>query len=222
MPYGANSNEITGAVRASRESNGPGSESGLLRQKNFLCSTVQRLGEQMQDVQCLGKQMQDGFAAEKVQRQEDFASVKKEMKDEMGEGFKNERMARQAQEEMRSEMDIMKEELEKLKRGSGSTVRSEVSTASGSGGSGTFAPPPPSIGTRYQSHFWPRRIEFKGWLEDQKQCSLDGIMMDEIRKFIVDLRKIIPEESQKYIDWDQTNCEQGPWPTKKEHGEYVV
>ena len=47
----------------------------------------------------------DGFAAERVQRQEDFASMWKEMKDEMGEGFKNERMAReQAQKEMRSEM----------------------------------------------------------------------------------------------------------------------
>ena len=122
--------------------------SGMLRQMKFLCSTVQRLGQQMhdvqrlrqqmQDVQCLGKQMQDGFAAERVERQENFASMRKEMKDEMGEGFKNERMAReQAQKEMRSdirsdirseirsEMDFMKEELEKLKRGSGSTVRSE-------------------------------------------------------------------------------------------------
>ena len=101
--------------------------SGMLSQMKFLCSTVQRLGQrmhdvqrlrkQMQDVQCLGKQMQDGFAAERVQRQEDFASMRKEMKDDMGEGFRNERMAReQSQKEMRSdirseirsEMDIRK------------------------------------------------------------------------------------------------------------------
>ena len=168
--------------------------------------------------------MQDGFAAERVQRQEDFASMRKEMKDEMGEGFKNERMARgQAQKEMRSdirseirsEMDIMREELEQFKRGSGSTVRSEVSTAAVSGGSSTFAQPPPSIATRYESHFWPRRMEFKGWIErSYDQCSLQGITMDETRKFIVDLQKMIPEESHKYMDWDQTNNQQGPWPTK--------
>ena len=149
----------------------------------------------------------------------DFASMRKEMKDDMGEGFRNERMARgQAQKEMRSdirsEMDFMKEELEKLERGSGGTVRSEVSTAAVSGASGTFAPPPPSIATRYQSHFWLRRMEFKGWIEAHDQCSLQGITMEEIRKFIVDLQKMIPEESHKYIDWDQTNNEQGPWPTK--------
>ena len=82
---------------------------------------VQRLRQQKQDVQCLGKQKGEGFAAERVRRQEDFASMRKVMKDEMGEGFKNERMARgQAQKEMRSdmrsesrsEMDIMREELE--------------------------------------------------------------------------------------------------------------
>ena len=37
----------------------------------------------------------------------------------------------------------MKEELEQFKRGSGSAVRSEVSTAAVSGGSSTFAQPPP-------------------------------------------------------------------------------
>ena len=78
---------------------------------------VQRLGQQMQDVQCLGKQKEEGFAAERVRRQEDFACMRKEMKDEMGEGFKNERMARgqalqQMRSEMRSEMEKMKQELE--------------------------------------------------------------------------------------------------------------
>ena len=33
-----------------------------------------------------------------------------------------------------------------------------------------FAPPPPPIVTGNQSHFWPRRMEFKGWIEDYKQC----------------------------------------------------
>ena len=47
-----------------------------------------------------------------------FASMRKEMKDEVGEGFRNERMARElAQKEMRSdirsEIDIMEEEFEK-------------------------------------------------------------------------------------------------------------
>ena len=38
--------------------------------------------------------------------------------------------------------------------------------------------------------------------------------MDEIRKFIVDLQKMIPEETHTHMDWDQTNDQQGPWPTK--------
>ena len=193
MPYGANSNEITGAVRDSREWNVTSNEVSLFNSAkigttNARCSKIE-------------KQKGEGFAAERVRRQEDFVSMKKEMKDEMGEGFKNERMARgQSQKEMRSdirseirsEMDIMREELEYFKRGSGSTVRSEVSTAAVSGGSSTFAQPPPSIATRYESHFWPRRMEFKGWIEAYDQCSLQGITMDEIRKFIVDLQKMIP------------------------------
>ena len=38
--------------------------------------------------------------------------------------------------------------------------------------------------------------------------------MDETRKFIVDLQKMIPEETHTHMDWDQTNNQQGPWPTR--------
>ena len=81
----------------------------MLRQMNCLSSTVQKLGEQMRMIKDCEKTCRISNA---------FASMRKEMKDEVGEGFKNERMVRElAQKEMRSdirsEIDIMEEEFEK-------------------------------------------------------------------------------------------------------------
>ena len=32
--------------------------------------------------------------------------------------------------------------------------------------------------------------------------------------FIKDLHQMVPDQFQKYIDWDLTKTEQGTWPTK--------
>ena len=61
----------------------------------LLCTTVQNLGKQMQDVQNLGKLMQDRFAAERVRRQEEYKNMEENMSAKMAEGFRNEQQARQ-------------------------------------------------------------------------------------------------------------------------------
>ena len=61
-------------------------------------------------------------------------------------------------------------------------------------------------------------MEFKGWITDFQQCSLQVIAMEEIKDFIDDLEEMIPESSHKYIDWEQTKSEQGHWPTKNTVG----
>ena len=112
-------------------------------------------------------------------------------------GFQEEKARKQVQYDLFE----VKEQIRQLQHKSGSTVCSEASTTIGSGGFGTFSRPPASIAARYQNHYCQRRMEFKGWIEDYKQCSLQGITMEEVKIFIADLEKMIPESSQKYIDW---------------------
>ena len=38
--------------------------------------------------------------------------------------------------------------------------------------------------------------------------------MDEVAKFFVDLKQMIPLNAQRCVDWEQTNTEQWNWPTK--------
>ena len=113
----------------------------------------------MQELQNLGKQMQDGFATESCRRQEDYKKMEEAMTTKMEEGFRNEQQAReQAQKEI---MD-------------GGTVGSEVSTAVGRGPSGTYSRPPQGVAVRLNDLFMPRRMEFKGWVTDYKQCRYKG------------------------------------------------
>ena len=83
--------------------------------------------------------------------------------------------------------DLMttKEKIRQLElgSGSGSTVCSDASTAVGKGPSGTFARPPPGIGIRLKDFFMPRKMEFKGWVTDYKQCSYQGLPETEVLKF---------------------------------------
>ena len=182
-----------------------------------------------QTVQNLGKQMQEGFAAERTRRQEDFETESQKRRDDnnkmeqkmtakMEDGFKGEKMARQqAQDEIKQmakkDLDAFKEEMKSLQRRSGSTVCSEASTGVGLGGSGTFARPP-TLASRFNDIFLPRKMEFKGCFTDYEQCSLQGLTESEVTNFIKDLHKMVPDRYQKYLDWDQIRTEQGTWPTK--------
>ena len=133
----------------------------------------------------------------------------------MEDGFRGDKVARQqAQDEIKqtvqTDLDVFKEEMKKktLQKGSGCTVCSEASTGVGLGGSGTFARPP-ALATRLNDIFLPRKMEFKGWVTDFKQCSHQGLTGSEVANFIKDLHRMIPDQNQKYFDWYQPRTEQG-------------
>ena len=90
-------------------------------------------------------------------------------------GSKNEENARQLAQK---ELAFMKDEIENLKMGSGSTVCSEASTGVGLG-SGTFARPRP-LSCRWNETFNPLKMKFKGSVTDYSKCSLQGITDEEI------------------------------------------
>ena len=73
-------------------------------------------------------------------------------------GFKNEEKL------VQNEIAVMKDEINNLKMGSGSTVCSEASTRVGQE-SGTFARPPP-LSSRWTEIWIPRRKELKGLVND--------------------------------------------------------
>ena len=81
----------------------------------------------------------------------------------------------------------------------------------GLGSSGTFVRPP-ALASRFNDIFLPRKMEFKGWVKINKQCSHQGLTGSEVTNFIKDLHRMVHD--QKYIDWDQTRTAQGTWPTK--------
>ena len=54
-----------------------------------------------------------------------------------------------------------------------------------------------------------RKMEFKGWATDYKQCNYQGLTDTEVANFITDLQKMVPNKYQKNIDWDLTRKEQG-------------
>ena len=82
----------------------------------------------------------------------------------------------------------------------------------GKGPSGTFARPPPELGIRLNDFCMPRKMEFKGWVTDYKQCSYQGLTETEVSDFIKDQR--VPDPFIKYVDWEQTKTEQGAWLKK--------
>ena len=94
-----------------------------------------------------------------------------------------------------------------MKLVSGSTVCSEASTAVGKGASGIFARPLPGIAARYNDNFVPRKMENKGWVTDDTRSSLQGMTMDEVAKFLVDLKQMIPFNARRFVDWEQTSTE---------------
>ena len=170
----------------------------LLKQMTLLCQTVQSLRRQMQEVQNLGKQMQDGFATESCRRKEDYNKMEEAMTAKMEDGFRNEEQARQqtqkeitaglkneanARQMVQNHLQAIKDKIKQLESGSGSgsTVGTEVSTE---GPSGTFARPPPGIAIRLNDLFMPRRMEFKGWVTDYKQCKYQGLTDTEVSNFI--------------------------------------
>ena len=73
----------------------------------------------------------------------------------------------------------------------------------GPGGSGTFASPP-VLASRFNDIFLPRKMEFKGWVTDYKQCRYQGFADTELSGFTRDLQKMLPDHDQKCVDWDQT------------------
>ena len=77
-------------------------------------------------------------------------------------------------------------------------------------GSGTFAQPPP-LTSRWNETFISRKMEFKGWVPDYFKGSPQGITDDEVAKLLSDLERMVPQQTQKWIDWDQTKKEQGTW-----------
>ena len=63
-------------------------------------------------------------------------------------------------------------------------------------------------------NFVPRKMEFKGWVTDSAKSSIQGITDDEVLILVRDLKRMVPRQAHKWIDWDQTRKEQGTWPTK--------
>ena len=121
----------------------------------------------------------------------------------MDEGFKNDENARKL---VQNDLAAMKEEIRQKKLGSGSTVCSEASTAVGTGARGTFARLPPSIAAE---------MEFKGRITDYTRSSFQGITMDEVAAFVVDLKRMTSLNAPRFVDWEQTKTEQGKWPTQR-------
>ena len=56
--------------------------------------------------------------------------------------------------------------------------------------------------------------EFKGWVTDYWRGSIQGFTNDEVATLVSDRERMVPQQAQKWIDWDQTGKEQGTWPTK--------
>ena len=100
-------------------------------------------------------------------------------------GLKNEESTRQM---VQNDCMTIKEKIRQTEMGSGSgsTVCSDGSTAGGQGPSGTFARPPPGIGSRFNDFLMPRKVEFKGWVTDYKQCSYQRLTENEVSNFIKD------------------------------------
>ena len=86
----------------------------------------------------------------------------------------NEANARQM---VQNDLQAIKDKIRQLGSGSGSgrTVGSDVSTAVGRGPTGTFARPPQGVAVRLNDLLMPRRMEFKGWVTDYKQCRYQGL-----------------------------------------------
>ena len=56
-------------------------------------------------------------------------------------------------------------------------------------------------------------MEFKGWVTDYSKSSLSGnITNGETTIFLKYLEKMVPQQAQRWIDWDQIRKEQGTWP----------
>ena len=68
------------------------------------------------------------------------------------------------------------------------------------GPSGTFARPPPGIDLPLDDFLMPRKMEFKGWVTDYKQCGYQVPTETEVSNFIKDLHQMVPDQYQKMAD----------------------
>ena len=93
-------------------------------------------------------------------------------------------------------------------------VQKELAVMKGVGlGSSTFARPPP-LSSRWNDTFIRRKMEFKGWVTDYSESCFQGVTDDEVTELLIDLERMVPQQAQKWIDWDQTRKEHGTWPRK--------
>ena len=122
----------------------------------------------------------------------------------MDEGFKHDESARKL---VQNDLAAMKEEIRQKKLESGSTVCSEASIVVETGARGTFARLPPSIAAE---------MEFKGRITDYTRSSFQGLTMDEVAAFVVDLKKndFIERSKVCRLGTDK-KTEQGKWPTQR-------
>ena len=60
----------------------------------------------------------------------------------------------------------------------------------------------------------PRKVEFKGGMHLFHSQNIQGIPHSQVKTVLEDLEKMIPQDVRKWIDWEQTKSDQGPWPRK--------
>ena len=111
------------------------------------------------------------------------------------------------------DLQAIEDKIRQLESGSGSggTVGSEVSTPVGRRPGGTFARPPQGVAVRPNVLFMPRRMEFKGWVTDYKQCRYQGLTDTEVLNFINDLHNMVPDTLENALIGSKpgTNKERG-------------
>ena len=96
---------------------------------------------------------------------------------------------------MQNDLQAIKDEIRQLElsRGSGSDVSTAV-------GSGAFARPPQGTAVRLNELFLPRRLEFKGWVTDHKQCRYQGLTDTVVSILTSDLHKMVLDALQNFIE----------------------
>ena len=157
----------------------------ILMKMSELFRSMETLGSKMDSrVSNLENQVREGFGREGRHRKQENEDLEKRMVMRMEDGLLNEECARQ---NFQKEMAVMKDEIKNLRVGSGSTVCGDASTGIGLG-SGTIARPPTLI-SRWNEMFIPRRMDFKGWFTDYTKSSIQGITDVNVLNLVSDVRK---------------------------------
>ena len=61
----------------------------------------------------------------------------------------------------------------------------------------------------------------KGLNPDFTLKNIQRMPDSQVKTVLADLEKMIPQEVRKWVDWEQTKSDQGPFP-RKIYGEFVV